>query len=120
MTDPKTDPDIFARLDDLLDRERAALITGDLSAIAHLLEEKERLLEQVEKEHAPGPAALESLQGKALRNQALLDSALLGIRTVATRFATLRRIRRTLETYDAHGQKTALPAALDNKVEKRA
>ena len=111
---------IFDRLDGLLDRERHALITGDLRAIEPLLEEKEALLNQIAAQNGPARPQIEALQGKALRNQALLDSALRGIRNVASRFATLRRIRKTLETYDEFGQKTALPAAQDRKVERRA
>lgn len=118
MTD--ADSDLFASLDDLLDRERAALVAGDLKHLAELLTEKELLLERIADVGEPGRARLETLQGKAIRNQALLDSALRGIRNVANRFATLRRIRKTLETYDEFGQKSVLPAVPDSKVERRA
>lgn len=120
MTDDTQERTLFESLEDLLDRERAALIDGDLSAIGDLLAEKEALMAQIADEDAPTRKSLEALQGKAMRNQALLDSALRGIRTVANRFATLRRIRKSMETYDEFGQKSTLPAVTDHKVERRA
>lgn len=117
-TVPKTG--IYESLDALLDRERAALMGGDMKALAQLVSEKEELLKRVALEDGEGRSRIEALQGKAIRNQALLDSALQGIRTVANRFATLRRIRKTLETYDEFGQKSALPAVTDPRVERRA
>ncbi|WP_136635972.1 hypothetical protein [Pseudooceanicola onchidii] len=115
-----TETTLYESLDALLERERSALINGDLASIGDLLAEKEALMERLALEGGSEKQALERLQGKAVRNQALLDSALRGIRTVATRFATLRRIRKTLETYDEHGHKSALPAITENKVERRA
>ena len=115
-----TETDLYDSLDDLLDRERAALIGGNLSAIGGLVAEKEDLMARITAEDAPARKRLERLQGKALRNQELLDSALKGIRAVANRFATLRRIRKTLETYDESGKKSALPAVIASKVERRA
>lgn len=111
---------LFEALDDLLERERLALLSGDLSAISDLIDEKESLLDQIATLDAAGKDGLEGLQGKAIRNQALLDSALRGIRNVATRFAALRKVRKSLETYDEKGRKTSLAALPDNKVEKRA
>ncbi|WP_407493727.1 flagellar protein FlgN [Pseudooceanicola sp. MF1-13] len=120
MTDTQGSQDPFAELDTLLDRERSALVEGDLQQLSMLLERKEQLLEEIAKTEGPANKGLEALQGKAIRNQALLDSALQGIRSVANRFATLRRIRKSLETYDEFGHKSSLPALSENKVEKRA
>ena len=120
MTEAQPETPLFESLDALLDRERAALLDGDLGALADLLAEKEALMQRIAEDGGPVRQQIETLQGKALRNQALLDSALRGIRTVATRFATLRRIRKSLETYDEYGQKSVLPATPDPKVERRA
>lgn len=111
---------LFEALDALLERERNALIDGDLAAISELIEEKEGLLDQIAALDGAGKRGLEDLQGKAIRNQALLDSALRGIRNVASRFAALRKVRKSLETYDEKGRKTSLAALPENKVEKRA
>ena len=106
-------------LDDLLEAERDALLKGDLDAIAGLLERKECLIDALndpELEAAP----LEGLQAKVTRNQALLDGALQGIRRAAARMAALRRVRRSLETYDEDGRKRTIEGEVVRKVEKRA
>ncbi|MFD0859997.1 flagellar protein FlgN [Roseovarius aquimarinus] len=110
---------IFADLDRLLDAERAALLTGDLDTVGALMRHKEDLLERLKAAGADAPRPAK-LAGKALRNQALLDGALEGIRTVAGRLTTLRRIRRTLETYDRTGRKSSISDVIEHQVEKRA
>ena len=111
---------ILDRMDSLLDEERKALLDGDLEAIGALLTRKEALIDALS---AIGPDAgqgVASLQGKVMRNQALLDGALQGIRTVAARLSDLRRIRRSLETYDSRGRKSSISDVIDHQVEKRA
>jgi hypothetical protein len=108
------------QLDALLEHERRALLQGDLEAIAALLNRKEALIDALNAQ-APGPKAdLLSLQGKVHRNQALLDGALEGIRKVAGRISTFRKIRHTLETYDKTGRKQAIQGEANHQIEKRA
>lgn len=119
MTD-RSLQDMIDRLDILLDRERRCLLEGDLDGIAPIAEEKERLIDALNaSDPADGPA-LAPLQDKVARNQLLLDGALQGIRKVAARLAALRRIRRSLETYDARGRKQTIEGEVDRRVEKRA
>lgn len=113
----ETHTDIVDALDDLLERERAALLTGDIDQINRLVAEKERLIEQLGGQDS---LALGELRDKALRNQALIDSALQGIRDVATRLQTLRQVRRSLETYDANGNRRSIEGHVTPRVEKRA
>ncbi|MGD9294816.1 MAG: flagellar biosynthesis protein FlgN [Roseobacter sp.] len=107
-------------LDELLDEEREALLSGNLEKIGRLLERKESLIDELSVvqrlEHEP----LQHLKIKLKRNQELLDQALEGIRTVANRLATLRRVRQTLDTYDAKGAKRSIAMSKDSSVEKRA
>lgn len=119
MTDNPTQV-LIDQLDDLLETERAALLAGDLDGIGALLRRKEALIDALNDLPAETGADLGALQGKVARNQALLDGALQGIRRVAGRMAAFRRIRRTLETYDADGHKTTILGEVDHKVEKRA
>lgn len=112
--------DLIDSLDVLLEREREALMAGRLEALTDLLDQKERLIDRLNGLEGLDAVDLQPLRGKAQRNQALLDGALRGIRTVANRFSTLRKIRRTLETYDSQGRKSALVRQHDNKLEKRA
>lgn len=112
--------DLYHSLDTLLDREREALLNGDLSTISGLVIEKEQLIEQIATTDNTGRQELATLHRKALRNQELLDITLQGIRTVANRFATLRRIRKTLETYDETGKKSVVQALPPSNLERRA
>ncbi|QPM91299.1 hypothetical protein [Pseudooceanicola algae] len=111
---------LIDELDVLLEKERDALVHGKLDILPDLLEQKEGLIDALNEIDGLEALQLQPLRGKVLRNQALLDGALRGIRTVANRFSTLRKIRRTLETYDDQGRKSALVAKHDNKLEKRA
>jgi hypothetical protein len=111
---------IIADLDDLLDRERRALLDGDLEAVTRCLREKERLIDILVRHQLPDDAGTGVVRDKAARNQILLDGALEGIRAVADRIATMRRIRDTLETYDHTGRKTAVEGFRPGQMEKRA
>ena len=119
MTD-RPAQEMIERLDDLLDSERLCLLAGDLEKIAPLAAEKEDLVEALNAIGAVGATGLSPLQDKLARNQMLLDGALQGIRKVATRLATLRRIRRSLDTYDASGHKQTIQGEVDRRLEKRA
>ncbi|MFT6024920.1 MAG: flagellar biosynthesis/type III secretory pathway chaperone [Ascidiaceihabitans sp.] len=107
-------------LDDLLEAERAALLTGDIDQIGRLMEQKESLMETLNEQEAIDRTELEKLNLKVERNQELLNSALDGIRAVARRLATMRRIRKTLDTYDAQGRKSSIVLHQEQSVERRA
>ncbi|MDX5414290.1 MAG: hypothetical protein LPK02_14740 [Rhodobacterales bacterium] len=111
---------ILSNLDELLDRERSALLEGDLDGISRSLREKERLIDMLNALPPSAELRLTSIRHKVQRNQVLLDGALEGIRSVAERLSALRRIRDTLETYDQTGQKTVLDGLRPGRVEKRA
>lgn len=116
----ETTQNAIAALDFLLEREREALVEGDLDQLTDLFEEKRTLIDQVNDQTDAETETLQTLQAKALRNQTLLDNALQGIRSVATRMGTLHRIRQTLDTYDETGQRRTIDAHPDRKMEKRA
>lgn len=111
---------LLSDLDDLLEQERRALLEGDIDGIARSLQQKERLLDALSDIELTRDTDLAALQVKVLRNQKLLDGALEGIRSVANRISTLRRIRDTLETYDQSGRKTTFAGMSGSQVEKRA
>jgi len=110
---------LFERLDLLLEREREILLSGRLGDLPALAEEKEELLARLSGLDAQDRDGLGALQGKAVRNQELLDTALRGIRAVANRVNAARRLHRQIETYDRHGQRTVVVLP-DSTVEKRA
>ncbi len=108
-------------LSDLLDKEREALMQGDLEKLASLLVPKETLIEALNAEAQTDLTSMQMLDGKVKRNQLLLNGALEGIRTVAQRMARLREVRGALETYGADGKRHNLPAGgTDSSVERRA
>ena len=111
---------ILASLDDLLDRERSALLEGDLEAVSRSLREKERLIDALNGIRPAEGDLLGAIREKVQRNQVLLDGALDGIRAVADRMSALRRIRETLETYDQSGHRTVIEGLRKGRVEKRA
>ena len=115
-----TPQDIMDALGDLLDREREALLEGDLEMIGRLLAHKESLIDALNAQVDKPDQVLEALHTKVLRNQELLDQALRGIRAVASRISALRRVRTTLETYDKSGRKTAVSDFTAHQLEKRA
>ena len=116
MTDPTQE--ILDALDSLLELERQALLEARLDRLAPLLAEKERLIDRLSLLDAA--TDLSRLRGKAERNQHLMDNAMRGIRSVATRLGTLRRLRRSLETYDKAGRRTTIVTQGGSQVEKRA
>lgn len=102
----------------LLDEERRHLLAGELTKLPDLLERKQTLVDQLEE--ADNPVDLHALQDRLTRNHTLLTSAMEGIQRVSTRLDTLKRLRKSLETYDRVGRKTSIPTAHSGKVEKRA
>ena len=108
------------RLESLLEKERTALLSGDLDAIGELAEEKESLAQCLQELGPEGRDSLRGLHDTARRNQALLDGALQGIRLATARLAAYRQLRKSMDTYDPQGRKTAIPGAIAHKVERRA
>ena len=123
MTDNSTDRtvgEVFSALDDCLEREKTALLTGDLDAISALMDEKSELISQLNALGATEDHALDTLKDKAARNQALLGSALDGIRRVADRLADMESLRHSFDTYDSHGKRNTIEGEIVRHVEKRA
>jgi len=110
----------FRSLNKLLENERHALMSGNLDQIEPLLSQKEKLLGQINETEAAPSAQVTTLQNKMARNQLLLESAMGGIRSIAERVEILRRARKSLQTYDAHGQKKDVALTEARSVEKRA
>ncbi|MBT8155771.1 flagellar biosynthesis protein FlgN [Epibacterium ulvae] len=107
-------------LDDILEQEREALVLGHLTKLEALLERKGVLIEGLNALNELEREALESVHNKVSRNQALLDSAMQGIRAVAARMQELRRVRSGLDVYDQAGRKNSFSTASSMKLEKRA
>ncbi|MCZ7674955.1 MAG: flagellar protein FlgN [Roseovarius sp.] len=113
-------PAVLAALDDLLERERKALLAGRFDGLARLLEEKTALIDRLNTLGADALPALGGLRDKAVRNQALFDGALSGIRRASGHVASLRQVRRSFETYDETGRRRRIGGDPPGRMEKRA
>jgi hypothetical protein len=91
-------------LDDLLDQVRAALLSGDLSALSAL---DEQIFAASNRLAAPDMATAHRLHRKAERNARLLQAAGRGLRAARERMAEIVS-GPGLATYDARGRKAAL------------
>ncbi|WP_299968591.1 flagellar biosynthesis protein FlgN [uncultured Roseobacter sp.] len=112
--------DVIDALDELLDAERAAVLNGDLDEVGRLLARKESLIADLDTQQDADRQALEAMNQKIRRNQLLLEQAMEGIRSVTDRLATLRRVSRSLETYDENGERKTVDMGGQSAVEKRA
>jgi len=115
-----TPQQLIDQLDTLLEKEREALLVGDLDKVTEIAVSKEELIDALNRLSPKDQTSLEALQEKVTRNQVLLDGALQGIRKVASRLAALRRIRKSMDTYDASGRKQTIQGEVDRRMEKRA
>ncbi|OUS33729.1 flagellar biosynthesis protein FlgN [Rhodobacterales bacterium 56_14_T64] len=111
---------LIDNLDSILDQEREALTKGDLNKLGGLMVKKEALINDLNAISELERETLTQVQGKVSRNQVLLDSAMEGIRAVATRMAELRRVRKGLDVYDQAGRKTRFSTRGSVALEKRA
>lgn len=96
---------VLGTLEDLLDKERKAILGGDFEALRRMVAEKQRLLNAAR--GAPATQAITRLKKKAERNQAMLMAATLGIRSVADRLARAREPGAPLSTYSRTGEREA-------------
>ncbi|WP_299704915.1 flagellar biosynthesis protein FlgN [uncultured Tateyamaria sp.] len=107
-------------LEDLLDAERTAVLSGNIDDVGRLFDQKSRLLEQLGGWDATNAEVSTALRIKLERNQNLLESAADGVRSVARRLSAVRRVRESLDTYDARGQRTSVNLKSCGALEKRA
>lgn len=114
------DLDLIDDLHRLLDKEREAFLTGDLSGAVALLEEKEETVAALNASPPEDPDTLATLREKMTRNQTLAATALEGLRAVSQRLAALHEVRVSLDTYGADGKRHRVSAQPDNTMEKRA
>lgn len=116
----KTPNKLVGQIDRLLEEERLALSEGRLNDLVELISQKQALIDALTATPLAQDAPLKELQSKAARNQAMLDSALRGIKSVSARLSTLRKVRESLDSYDAQGQRRTINTPSQGKLEKRA
>ena len=92
-------------LEELLEKEREAILDGRFDSLERLAAEKERLVTSVAESGAPG---LVGLRVRAERNSALLEAMGAGVKAAIRQIEGLRGLGAPLQTYDASGQRTAM------------
>lgn len=112
--------DTIDSLAEILDQERKSLLNGNLDSINRVSQKKEALIRILNTSELLNQERLVELNGKMKRNQALLSSALDGVKSVAERFADMRQIRESLATYDSNGRRKKITVLQKSSVEKRA
>lgn len=101
--------DADAGIEELLDRVHAALLAGDLTALAGQLAQLEGFSPEALRE--VGAAGLARLRAKADRNARCLEAAGRGLRAAQRRLAEIRAAGQGLQTYDGAGQRRTFAAA---------
>ncbi len=104
---------------DFLDKERRAILAGNLNEMKRIAAEKERLMERY-KSAEPDQKSLENLREKIARNQALLTAALKGIRAVTVKLSGLRDAQPQMKTYNRDGQRMIIGANPGQTVQHKA
>lgn len=97
----------FDVLEDFLEKERRAILSGSLGSMERIAKEKERLLDKGGLQ-APDRKTLDRVRRKVERNQNLLAAAIRGIRAVSSRMEILRNGPGELNTYDKTGRRKTL------------
>jgi flagellar biosynthesis/type III secretory pathway chaperone len=97
-------------LEDLLDKERAAVLAARFDVLDRLTAEKERLIGLVARGDAD-PDALQRLRIASERNGRLLAAMRAGVQAAQKRITALRVPNAPLQTYDASGRVQAMTGA---------
>lgn len=90
-------------IEDLLKRERAAILAGDIDKLAGFAPEKEHLLSRLRTPEEQ-PLALEKLRQQADQNRQLLAASAKGIRAARQRLEALISGQSELRTYTPEGR----------------
>jgi len=99
----------------LLDKEREALMHGDLQAVISLTDHKRQLADQLENEDT---IELRALSLKLAQNGRLLAAARDGVADVATTLKRQHDARTKLSGYDRSGQATTI-TGVPSQTERR-
>ena len=90
-------------LEDLLDRERTAVVDGRFDVLERMTAEKERLIHVVSRDGAT-PNALSRLKLASERNGRLLEAMRAGVVVAQKRIGAMKKQSEPLQTYDASGR----------------
>lgn len=102
--------DAHESLEDLLDRERLAVLDGRFDVLERMTAEKERLLRGFGRDSGSADG-LSRLRLKSERNSQLLDAMRAGVIAAQDRLQAMQQKKDPLQTYDSSGRKSAIRGA---------
>jgi hypothetical protein len=102
--------DTHQALEDLLLRERDAILSGKYDGLEKMVIEKERLLNALSRTRLE-PRILEHLKEQSERNAVLFDAVRAGIGSALERLRAIHEPAAPLKTYDQSGRTTSLTVA---------
>jgi len=108
---------VFDAPENLLDKERVAILAGDFDVLRRMMAEKERLIGAAQR--ATPTESVARLKQMAEHNQNMLRAATQGIRAVTEHLAKAGQPSKPLQTYSRSGQRQA-HAARKSSMERRA
>jgi len=94
-------------LEDLLERERFAVLDGRFDVLERMSAEKERLVRSFARTGV-APPTLARLKAGSERNGRLLEAMRTGIMAAQKRLQAMQEQKKPLQTYDSSGRKSAI------------
>lgn len=96
-------------MEDLLDREREAILEGRFDLLGRLIDQKDRQIKSLNPKDLD-EKSLMRLRAQSERNARLLDAMRDGIQSVQKRLASFQGTGAALETYEANGRRNTFLA----------
>lgn len=94
---------MIAKLEAVLTKEKAALLSGDFSAIDRLAPDKKSLFSKLAA-HQPDASALQRIAAQLNENQKHFAAAIEGVASARARLLALQHVQETLSVYDHSGR----------------
>lgn len=116
----KTREIVPEKLDEILEQEYVALLSGDLENIAKTGAEKVQFLERVSKLPMADLRKFHPLAGSLMRNHVLTQSAIAGMRSAVHRTKEVNDVTKMLRTYGSDGRKSDLAMHAGRTLSKRS
>lgn len=110
--------DAVAKLCQLFEDERHALLCADYSALGDLAARKEQYLSDLTAD-PPDSTTLTDIKSRLTENQRLISAALRGVAAATERLGALEAVRDGLTTYDPSGKMASITTT-QRRFEKKA
>ena len=115
-----SNPALSNILDDLLEKEYHALLSGKIDDIEALGVEKMEVLERIEALNEHEMSKFLVFRERLLRNQSLAESAIAGMRKAILRTKDVSDVSTGLRTYGPNGQKQRVTTKAPQILSKRS